>query len=124
MVKHKGHHTRPAPPPGRPNGGAVTECDDADIMSAELSIEANGKSVQVHEDDRHTVAGNLSVEFPTLTMPYGYVRLRHDVTLTRSQAETWRSIAQGLEQQECKLQNGKYVTTVADAIRWTAENAG
>lgn len=102
MAKRKNNEA-PPPPPG---AGEVVD----------------PQAVEIAETETTTVAGRVSIEFPTLLLDWGFVMPRHDVKLTRSQAETWRSITEGLQQQEQRLENGKYVRTITDAIRWTAEN--
>jgi len=69
-------------------------------------------------------AKTLRCSVPFIDGVQGYCRRRVDVTLTGSQAERLKGILQGLETQNAKLENGRYVTTPMHAIQWVLENAG
>lgn len=137
MAKQKGSSSKPPePPPGvsaddRPEiegirRGEVMRLPGEVIYPpeklAELAESVEGEGIELAESESTTLAGRVAISLPTLNMSFGYVRRRHDVTLTREQAKTWRAIAEGLQQQERKLGNGKHVATVTDAIRYVAEN--
>lgn len=83
------------------------------------------------ESETTTVAGNprvpeltslnATVVIPCLHGLGGFVKKRADVMFTSAQAQGWRAALHGMEQQEARLANGKYVRSVSDAIKYVGE---
>ena len=87
-------------------------------------VENKTETIELQETTVHSItAGKITVDVPVMLMVNGYVtrNLRSDVRMTHQQAMGWRSVLQGLEQQDAKLTNGKYVANTADAVRWMGE---
>ena len=61
-----------------------------------------------------------SVQIPLLNLQ-GYAKRRVDVFQTGLSAVGWKAAYLGLEQQEARLENGKIVANVQDAIRYVGE---
>jgi len=64
----------------------------------------------------------VSVSVPSFEWQTGYVRRKLDVALSTDQAAVLKSMQLGLEKQEARLKNGRYVANPVDAIRWVLEN--
>jgi len=64
----------------------------------------------------------VSVSVPSFEWQTGYVRRKLDVALSTDQAVVLKSMQLGLEKQEARLKNGRYVANPVDAIRWMLEN--
>lgn len=80
-----------------------------------------GGSVQVSESETVTVTSAMvAIEAPILVLA-GYEARRLDTVCTGTQAKGWKALAMGLEQQEVRLENGKFVRTATDAVRWIGE---
>lgn len=63
---------------------------------------------------------SAEVQVPLLYLN-GYAKRRVDVYQTAQSAIGWKAAFQGLEQQEARLQNGKIVANIQDAIRYVGE---
>lgn len=63
-----------------------------------------------------------NIAVPMTHQTYGYVRRRHDVLLTRGQAEKLKRVTDALGQREARLENGKIIDRGSDTIRWLLEN--
>lgn len=80
------------------------------------------ETVEVKEAGFATVTGGtVQLDVPVLCIG-GYTKRRIDTTCSRSGAEGWKAILFGLQQQEAKLANGKYVQNLSDAVRWVGES--
>lgn len=62
----------------------------------------------------------VMIELPLLPIE-GYVRKRVDVTFTSAEAHALKSVKNALEAKSAQLSNGKYVTSVSDAVRWIVQ---
>ena len=62
------------------------------------------------------------ISVPHCEIELGYTKRRFDVRLGGAEAVKIKQIAFALTQKSAKLQNGKYVESGSDAIRWILEN--
>jgi hypothetical protein len=65
----------------------------------------------------------VTVCVPSFEWDSGYAKRKLDVSLTSDQASVLKSMQLGLEKQEARLKNGRYVSNPVDTIRWMLENA-
>lgn len=110
--------TRQAPEP--PPGMIVEPGQSVEETSKEVPVKA-AESIEVQETTTQTVTGGkVSITVPLLILS-GYAARRVDVRLSGAEATAWKAVAQGLEQQEKRLKDGKFVRTSSDAVRWVGE---
>ena len=83
-------------------------------------VPAKPQTVKVQESESKTVAGKVNLDVPVFIFE-GYARKRVDVTFSGKGAAGWKAVLMGLEQREARLANGKFVSSVSDAIRWVGE---
>lgn len=62
------------------------------------------------------------IEAPMSGTAIGYIRKRYDVKLSGQQATAVRRLTLGLGEAGAKLQDGKFVESGTDAIKWLLEN--
>lgn len=126
MAKRKNASTAPPPPPGWEDikRGQVVSVPLVEV--APDTYKPQLEAVEVAETETATVTrGMFSIRLPFQRLVWTHLPrslMRHDVKLTREQAETWRSVCEGLQQQEATLKNGKPVARIMDAIRYVGEN--
>ena len=65
----------------------------------------------------------IRCEMPVVVGVEGYCRKRVDLKLNAANATKLKQITQGLENQDAKLQNGRYVSSPMHALTWMIENA-
>lgn len=79
-------------------------------------------AVEVKETQSQTITeGSVNLDVPILCIG-GYTKRRIDTTCSRAGAEGWKAVLFGLQQQEAKLADGKYVQNLGDAVRWVGES--
>lgn len=93
--------------------------DDEVITS---SSESRSEQSQTTTGPIEPVCEILTLSIPSMQWKAGYIRKRFDLALNGRQAQRLRQVQMGLEQQEAQLENGRYVSTQVDAIRWLLEN--
>lgn len=114
MNKRKTTATKPAAPPPPPG---VADAPVAPERPSRPTIE----DVQVTESTIHTVTGGkVTINAPLLVLS-GYAMRRLDVRLNSNEADGWKAMAMGLEREEARLKDGKYIRTATDAVRWVGE---
>lgn len=64
----------------------------------------------------------VQIEAPMSGTAIGYIRKRYDVKLSGQQATAVRRLTLGLGEAGAKLQDGKFVESGTDAIKWLLEN--
>lgn len=64
----------------------------------------------------------VQLEAPMSATAVGFVRKRYEVRLSGQQALAIRRLTLGLGESGAKLQNGKFIETGSDAIKWLLEN--
>lgn len=112
----KAKQQAPAPPPG---------VSDGDVKEVKQEVKQQEvkqpEAIEVKETTTQTVTGGkVSLTVPVLILS-GYCARRVDVRMSGAEAAGWKAVAQGLEQQEERLKDGKFVRTSSDAVRWVGE---
>lgn len=115
-----------APPPPPP--GASTDTDSAPVEPTPGQVvsmpmgESFPQAINVQETDSTSVTeGLLEVQVPFLCLTGVYCTPRVDVRMSQAASVGWRSYSEGLQKQEAKLNDGKYVRNIQDAVRYMGE---
>ena len=108
-----------------------TVVDDDDFEEGELETgeteEAPPETVEspavaAPEPPRRPKSRRVSIDVELGPKPAGIYVTRHvEVRLEGAQAETLRKVFDGLALRGARLDNGRYVSTVPDAVRWLLE---
>ena len=116
---------------GRKIRSAVIVVDDDDFEGDELAMgdseEAPPETIAApatpaSEPPTRPKSRRVSIEVELGPKPAGIYVSRHvEVRLEGAQAETLRKVFDGLALSAARLGNGRYVSSVPDAIRWLLE---
>lgn len=72
--------------------------------------------------DPVAVIQNVLVELPTTGIPPAtYIPRKIELRLTEKQGRAYRQVTLGIHETAAKLDNGKYVNSGVDAVRWILE---
>ncbi len=109
----------PPPPPGTPG---IEWQIDGKTVAVDTAQEVDAREVSVQETDSTSVTeGLLEVQVPFLCLTGVYCTPRVDVRMSQAASVGWRSYSEGLQKQEAKLNDGKYVRNIQDAVRYMGE---
>ena len=75
-------------------------------------------------ETRKVIINQLVVRLPSFEGSNGYSKRRIDVQFkTSKQADFWKQVTAGLQDEQARLNDGKFVRSPSDAVKWIAENA-
>ena len=75
-------------------------------------------------ETRQVTVSQLVVRLPSFEGDNGYSKRRIDVHFnTAKQADFWKRVTAGLQDEQARLDDGKFVRSPSDAVKWIAENA-
>jgi hypothetical protein len=105
------------------NSGVNDQDEAAETETTFPTENQNSATIKKVDELRYTLS-LVDVTIPRFDGLDGYVTKRFEVRLKGTEASILRSIRAGLEQQGCKLADGRHIKTPLDAVRWLIQQVG